>query len=356
MKIVTVIGARPQFVKAAPVQRAMLERGGIDHVLVHTGQHFDSEMSDVFFEQLGLAQPDHHLGIHAPLHGQMTGRMLEAVEAVLLEEDPDWVLVYGDTNSTAAAALAAAKLPIRLAHVEAGLRSYNRSMPEEINRVVADHLSDLCFAPTDAAVSNLEAEGIRGSTVVRTGDVMFDAVQLFASAATDVGHLVRVDAGRPLVLATIHRAENTDDTRRLTAIVNALESVAETANVVLPIHPRTQGALKGAGLAFERVHVLPPVGYLEMLALEARADLVVTDSGGVQKEAFFQRTPCVTLRSETEWVELLELGWNRLADPSSPDAVAGAVRAALAAGEGADAHPYGDGRAADKIVAALLGG
>lgn len=357
MKVATVVGARPQFIKAAPVQRALQACPEIHHTLIHTGQHFDADMSDVFFDELGLAAPDHHLGIRAGRHGEMTGAMLSAIETVLVELCPEWVLVYGDTNSTVAAALAAAKLPVRLAHVEAGLRSFNRSMPEEVNRVITDHLSDVCFAPTAAAVANLSDEGIRGERVVRAGDVMFDAVRLFGGAAPAPSAVLPddVDAVAPFVLATIHRAENTDDPHRLAQIVEALDEVATQRAVVLPLHPRTAAALRRHGLEFRAVHAVGPVGYLEMLALEGAAAAVVTDSGGVQKEAFFQRTPCVTLRTETEWVELVEHGWNRLADPADARQMVKAIEEALAGGNGADVAPYGDGHSAEHIVATLVG-
>jgi UDP-GlcNAc3NAcA epimerase len=281
--------------------------------------------------------------------------MLAAIEAVLLDLRPDWVLVYGDTNSTAAAALAAAKLPTRLAHVEAGLRSFNRLMPEEINRVVADHLSHLCFAPTDAALANLGREGIVGDRVVRTGDVMFDAVRLFSQSAPPIDEIIPdlELTGSPFELATIHRAENTDDLHRLGQIVAALEQVAASHAVVLPLHPRTALTLTRRGLAFERVHTTGPVGYLEMLALERHASVVVTDSGGVQKEAYFQRTPCVTLRTETEWIELVEAGWNHLADPTDASQMVKAVAEAFGS-SGAEVDLYGDGHSAEKIVDALV--
>jgi UDP-GlcNAc3NAcA epimerase len=283
----------------------------------------------------------------------MTGRMLEKIEGVLEREKPDWVLIYGDTNSTLAGALAAAKLHIPVAHVEAGLRSFNRAMPEEINRVVADHLSSLLFASTDTAVGNLAHEGIAGGMVRNVGDVMYDAALLFADSAR--AHSSILDRlGAPAggyVLATIHRAENTDDPLRLGAIVEALELVAAEMPVILPLHPRTAAALEAQRRSFAQVRTIEPVGYLDMVALESRARIIVTDSGGVQKEAFFYRVPCVTLRDETEWVELVDLGWNRLAPPGSAD-IRAAIRGAIDR-RGTEAAPYGDGRAADRIAAAL---
>lgn len=355
LKVVTVVGARPQFIKHAPVARAIAADGRIDNALVHTGQHFDDTMSAVFFEELGIPAPDVDLGVHGGSHAQMTGRMIEALEAVVTADLPDWILVYGDTNSTLAAAIVASKLPVRLAHVEAGLRSYNRSMPEEINRIVTDHLSHMCLTPTVTADANLLAEGLSGELVVRTGDVMFDAVRLFGAIASERSEVLPragvVADG--FVLATIHRAENTDDRERLATVVAGLCELAQRVPVVLPLHPRTARAVASAGLSLGEVVVLPPVGYLDMLALEGGARCVVTDSGGVQKEAFFQRRPCVTLRAETEWVELVDLGWNHLVPPTGTDFVERLLRA-VEAGGGADGDPYGDGTAARRVVSALV--
>lgn len=351
--VATIVGARPQFIKVAPVSRALSARAGMHEVLIHTGQHYDANMSDVFFDELGIAPPDHHLGVGGGGHGAMTGAMMIRLEPLLAELKPDWVLIYGDTNSTLAGALVAAKLHVPVAHVEAGLRSFNRAMPEEINRVVADHLSSALFASTVTAIDNLRREGIAGAAVHEVGDVMYDAALLFAGKAragsTIFGRLGLEPA--TYVLATLHRAENTDDPQRLAAIVSALDAVAREMPVVLPLHPRTASALRGRGLAFERVIVTDPVGYLDMIALESNAAAIATDSGGVQKEAFFYRVPCVTLRDETEWVELVDLGWNRLAPPGRADIVA-AIRGAIGS-RGADASPYGDGDAAEKIAAVL---
>jgi UDP-GlcNAc3NAcA epimerase len=317
--IVSVVGARPQFVKAAVVSRALRASPDLREVLIHTGQHYDKSMSDVFFEELGIDAPDYNLGVGSGSHGAQTGKMLELIERVLEQVRPDWVLVYGDTNSTLAGALAAAKLHIDVAHVEAGLRSFNRRMPEEINRVVTDHLSELCFTPTDAADANLLAEGIGSHHVCRVGDVMYDAVSHFRVLAKERSRLresLELSAGG-YVLATVHRAENTDDPARLETVVRALAALSATVPVVFPIHPRTRIAVERAGLADElaRVMTIPPIGYLDMTQLESEARLIVTDSGGVQKEAYAHGVPCVTLRDETEWVELVELGWNELAPP-----------------------------------------
>lgn len=352
--IATIVGARPQFIKVAPVSKALAATGAVRGVLIHTGQHHDTGMSDVFFEELGIGAPEHHLGIHGGGHGAMTGAMLQQLEPVLQKIGPDMVLVYGDTNSTLAGALVAAKLHIPIAHVEAGLRSFNRAMPEEINRIVADQLSDFLFASTAAAHDNLQREGVPGERIFLVGDVMYDAALQFADVAARRGELLAKLGieSQGYALATIHRAENTDDPARLGAIVAALETVAATLPVVLPLHPRTEGRMKAVGLAFDKVRIIPPVGYLDMVALESQAALIATDSGGVQKEAFFYRVPCVTLRDETEWVELVKLGWNRLAPPAAGD-LAGAILTALGS-KGTDAQPYGDGKAAEAIADILV--
>jgi UDP-GlcNAc3NAcA epimerase len=352
LKIVTVLGARPQFIKAAPVSRA-LNQAGFQEVLVHTGQHYDANLSDIFFEQLGLCAPDHHLGIGSASHGAQTGRMLAAVEEVLVQERPDILMVYGDTNSTLAGALAAAKLHIPVAHVEAGLRSFNRAMPEEVNRVLTDHLSRWLFVPTPAARDHLLREGLDPAHLYEVGDVMMDAQRHFRGVAA--GLELDLDVPDNFILATIHRQENTDDLGRLTAIVEALERVACEVPVCLPLHPRTARALELARLSWQRVQVLPPLGYLEMLALEQRAQLIVTDSGGVQKEAYLCSVPCLTLREDTEWNELLETGWNQLCPPNSADAIVAAVFERRGR-KGQDVELYGDGKAAQKIARILLGG
>ena len=359
LRIASVVGARPQFVKAAVVAEALAATARVDHVLIHTGQHYDAGMSDVFFRDLGMAEPDHLLGIGSGRHGAQTGAMLEAIERILLAEQFDWIVVYGDTNSTLAGALAAAKLHVRVAHVEAGLRSFNRRMPEEVNRVLTDHASDLLFTPTDAAVANLASEGIADERVVLVGDVMFDAALKYAASgnAEDVLNRLGVRRGE-FVLTTVHRAENTDDAGRLRNIVLALSALARDIDVVIPIHPRTRKALTATGLQLEgrRLRVCEPIGYLEMLALEAAARVIATDSGGVQKEAFFQRVPCITLRDETEWTELVQLGWNRLVAPSSSKAIEDALRQAYEAPRPAEPViiPYGGGRAATRIADRLL--
>jgi UDP-GlcNAc3NAcA epimerase len=359
MKIVTVVGARPQFVKAAMLSRA-LRRAGAGELLVHTGQHYDVNMSDVFFRQLEIPEPNVHLGVGSGPHGNQTGRMLSGIEQVLMKERPEWLVVYGDTNSTLAGALAAAKLHVPVAHIEAGLRSFNRRMPEEVNRVVTDHVSTLLLAPTPTAVHNLEREGIDAARVHAVGDVMKDAALHFVAVAesdTTLPDDLGVTKGN-YILATVHRAENTDDPARLSAIMDALVQVGRSRPVVLPLHPRTRAALDAAGLR-DRVSdgcvVTEPVGYLEMLVLEKNAALVVTDSGGVQKEAFFFDVPCVTVRDETEWTELVELGWNCLAPPTSAAAVAAAVTGQTGR-RGAESTLFGAGDAADRIADLLMAG
>jgi UDP-GlcNAc3NAcA epimerase len=356
VKILTVVGARPQFVKAAVVSQA-LARAGIPEVLVHTGQHFDAAMSDVFFSELGIPAPAHHLGIGGLSHGAMTGRMLEALEQIVLREKPDRVLVYGDTNSTLAGALAAVKLKVAVAHVEAGLRSFNRAMPEEINRVATDHLSTLLFAPTAQAVTNLAREGMVPPMVVRTGDVMYDAALAFGEIAARRSTVLSTQglAPRGYLLATVHRAENTDDPARLRALFHGLGEASARHPVVLPLHPRTRKLIGELGLNVPAtLRLIDPVGFFDMLVLEKHALAVVTDSGGVQKEAYFHRVPCVTLRDETEWVELIEAGANRLAPPRDANAVAAAIEGSLRTPATAfDGALYGKGDAARQIAACL---
>jgi UDP-GlcNAc3NAcA epimerase len=326
-KIISIVGARPQFIKAAPVCRAMRASGSHTEILVHTGQHYDPAMSDVFFKELGIPAPDYHLGVGSGPHGAQTGAMLVAIERVLMDERPDIVLVYGDTNSTLAGVLAAAKLDIPVAHVEAGLRSYNRRMPEEINRVAADHLASLLFCPSSGAAGNLTREGItRGVHVV--GDVMADALAESAERAADRSDVLARWGLVPgaFLLATIHRAENTDDTSRLRAIVDTFGRISEP--IVFPIHPRTRHALAGLGnphAELPNLKAIEPVGYLDMIMLERSARLILTDSGGIQKEAYWLGVPCLTLRGETEWVETVEAGWNKVVGTDA-EAIVRAVR------------------------------
>lgn len=355
MKIVTVVGARPQFVKAAALSRVIALRPDITEIVVHTGQHYDEKMSGVFFTELGMKAPAYNLGVAGGSHGAMTGRMLEALEPVLVNEAPDWLLVYGDTNSTLAAVLAASKLHIPIAHVEAGLRSFNMSMPEEVNRIVADRLSSALLCPTTTAVENLHNEGIRCG-VHLVGDVMYDAALHFADLAmARAPSLLRsldVEPGA-YVLATCHRAENVDVAANLREIIDGLIAASSTIPVVLPLHPRTAAMITRLGLSLpSSVRVIEPVSYVEMVALEKHAAVVVTDSGGVQKEAFFYRVPCVTTRDETEWTETVKSGWNILVGASAKRMVE-----AIAAHQHTrrtDDAPYGNGDACERILTALV--
>jgi UDP-GlcNAc3NAcA epimerase len=314
IKIATIVGARPQFIKAAMVSHAIRNREGVGEVLIHTGQHYDSNMSKVFFEELDIPEPDYNLGIGGGTHGQNTGRMIEAIETVLMQERPDWVLVFGDTDSTLAGALAAVKLRIPLAHVEAGLRSFNRAMPEEINRILTDHASELLFCPTRTSVKNLSAEGITKG-VIHAGDVMYDAtlyaIDLIKKRGNIHGNHVAIGTGFALV--TIHRNENTKDPSRLIEILDFVRKDATgMSSLFLPLHPRTRQAINNSGISLQGFCVIEPVGYLQMVDLLSKCAVVYTDSGGLQKEAYFHRKPCVTLRNETEWIETVEHGWNRL--------------------------------------------
>jgi UDP-N-acetylglucosamine 2-epimerase len=355
LTIVTILGARPQFVKAAPVS-ACLREAGLTELLIHTGQHYDPQMSQVFFDEMGLPAPHRNLEIGSGSHGWQTGQMLIRLEEILLAERPDRVLVYGDTNSTLAGALAAAKLQIPIAHVEAGLRSFNRSMPEEHNRVLTDHSADLLFCPTPTAVEHLRQERITQG-VHLVGDTMYDAVLHFSERAAQRSTLLRDLKLEPkqYCLATIHRPYNTDSPEVLRQILDALGEIGKP--VVLPVHPRTRAKLQAAGWTppplGERfgLRLIDPVGYLDMLQLERHAQLILTDSGGVQKEAFFFAVPCLTLRPETEWVETVESGWNVLVDTDPASILAGVQ--ALRNKSGTPPPLFGDGQAAQKIVRIL---
>lgn len=356
--IVTIIGARPQFIKASAISAELVESNVFDEIVIHTGQHFDANMSDVFFSELGMKPPKYHCGVHGGNHGDMTGRMLIEIEKILTLEQPDVVLVYGDTNSTLAGAIAAAKAYIPVAHVEAGLRSFNPKSPEEINRIVTDRVSRWLFTPTDAASVHLLREGAKPDTISQVGDVMFDVALHHGARVDDTGSILgrlRVKYGlkpHQYCLATIHRAENTDDPIRLTTILEALKNFAKDLNVILPLHPRTRRILaKMDQLAVleESVIITDPLSYLEMVQLEKHASIIATDSGGVQKEAFFYRVPCVTLRDETEWQELVESGWNRVVSPVSVEEVLKNLNASLGV-KGKEISPYGRGDAAKKIV------
>lgn len=359
LRILTVVGARPQFIKAAPVSKA-LQKAGIEEYMVHTGQHYDAEMSEVFFDELRIPVPKRNLGVGSGTHAVQTAGILVGVEQAILEYVPDWVLVYGDTNSTIGGALAAAKLQVRLAHVEAGLRSFNRKMAEEINRILTDHASDLLFAPTLQAVHNLKKEGISDDRVSLVGDVMYDAALYYNVISDEKSTAVR-DLGlqpKEYVLCTIHRAENTDDEARLRAIVEGLVLTARIIPIIVPVHPRTRNALQTFDLVSRlesAVRVVEPLGFLDTINLVKNARLIVTDSGGMQKEAYFHKVPCVTLRDDTEWNELVEQGCNTLVPPRCGGQVAEEIAAVMSKRPPRFDFPhYGDGRASEKIAQALL--
>lgn len=349
MKIVSVIGARPQFIKAATISRIIRTRSDIREVILHTGQHYDENMSGLFFNELNIPEPHYNLGVGSESHAIQTGRMLEGIETILLKEKPDWTLLYGDTNSTIAGALAATKLHIPVAHVEAGLRSFNRVMPEEINRIVTDRISDLLFAPTETAVKNLRNEGLAENTRF-TGDVMYDSVLFYRDIVEkDPGAYSFQDLPEDFLLATIHRAENTDHPQQMENILNAFRELPYP--VLLPIHPRTKKIISRFFIP-QNLHLIEPVGYLMMLSLILKARKVLTDSGGLQKEAYFLGTPCVTLRTETEWVETLHDGWNTI---TATDPVKIIRAAQLPYPEHPRSQAFGTGNAAEIIVGLFTG-
>jgi UDP-GlcNAc3NAcA epimerase len=357
-KIVTVVGARPQFIKAAIVSQQIRQENNLKEILVHTGQHYDTNMSRVFFEELGIPHIDYQLSVDPGSQGQQTGNMLANIEKVLIKEKPDWLLIYGDTNSTLAGALAAAKLHIPIAHVEAGLRSYNRKMPEEINRIIADQLAEIFFTPTQQARINLEKEGYALHRIVPVGDVMYDAALFYGEQARKRSNILEILSCKPkeYVLSTIHRAENTDNLDRLSSIFTTLKRLSQTMRIVMPLHPRTSKALEHHHpdlLLNTGITLIDPVGFLDMIMLEKHASLIVTDSGGVQKEAFFYQVPCVTLRDETEWVETVELGWNTLVKPDNADEIYTAI-SQIGDKNAINGHfPYGNGDASNLIVQRL---
>lgn len=364
MKIVTVIGARPQFIKAAAVSRAIVEhnaaineqRSTICEVIVNTGQHFDHNMSDIFFEEMEIPRPDYFLEINSLGHGAMTGRMLEKIEEVLLKEQPDFVMVYGDTNSTLAGALAASKLHIKVVHVEAGLRSFNMRMPEEINRILTDRISDVLCCPTDAAMDNLRREGFDSfpCRMAHTGDVMLDAALYYAGFSASKSTILRDLGlhGGDFALCTVHRAENTDDPGRLAGIVTALNAISREMRVVLPLHPRTRKIIAASAVRLE-FSPIDPVGYFDMLELLKATRIVLTDSGGLQKEAFFFSKPCITLRDETEWVELVDGGFNLLVGADNRE-ICQTYYKALIMEAWPGATLYGNGNAASEILKTIV--
>ena len=311
MKILTILGARPQFIKAGTVSREIKKYNNIEEIIVHTGQHYDANMSNIFFEEMQIPRPNYFLGIGGKSHGTMTGQMIEKIEEVVLKENPDWVLVYGDTNSTLAGAIVASKLHIKLAHIEAGLRSFNMKMPEEINRILTDRVSNILFCPTGIAVENLKNEGFENFPIkiVKSGDVMQDGAIFYKKLSQKPSSF---SIKNQFILSTIHRAENTDNKKRLRDIFEALNEIAKDKQIILPLHPRTKKILQNLKLNIENLTIIEPVGYLEMVWLIDNCDLIMTDSGGLQKEAYFFKKSCITLRDETEWVELIENRFNVL--------------------------------------------
>jgi len=353
-KIVTIIGARPQFIKAAVVSRALKQfETTADEKIIHTGQHFDANMSDIFFNELDIPKPHFHLGVGGGTHGQNTGRMMEKIEAVLMEEKPSMVLVYGDTDSTLAGAIAAVKLHIPVAHVEAGLRSFNKKMPEEINRILTDHTADILFTPTTTATTHALAEGIAKEKIQQVGDVMYDAAMYYTAKSSNTIIEKLSLLPKQFILTTLHRAENVDDKSRLQQILNGLAN--SNMPVILPMHPRTKKMLQEFGLTLPaNIRIIDPVGYLDMIRLEAHAALIATDSGGVQKEAYFHKTPCVTMRDETEWVELVECGANILTG-ADEEKIAGAIQRSLTLQQEVFSRPlYGKGDAGLLIAKAIV--
>lgn len=315
LRIVTIVGARPQFIKAAVMSRCFSSKQDVQEIVVHTGQHFDENMSEIFFKELNIPTPHYNLNINNTSHGDMTGRMLSGIESILMNENPDFVLVYGDTNSTLAGALAAAKLHIPVVHVEAGLRSFNMKMPEEINRILTDRVSRLLCCPTDTAVSNLRKEGFENfpCTVAKTGDVMEDAVRFYEGQLTDnnLPAAIKEIVKSPYILCTIHREENTNDANRLAIILSTLEELSQEVPIIVPLHPRTKSKIKNQPTS-SSVYFIDPVGYKENLYLQKNAEMIITDSGGIQKEAYFLKKFCITVRDETEWTELVSAGCNAL--------------------------------------------
>jgi UDP-GlcNAc3NAcA epimerase len=355
MKVITIVGARPQFIKAAAVSRAFAQYPNIKEIIVHTGQHYDANMSEIFFEEMQIPKPGYNLNINGLGHGAMTGQMIEAIEKVLIAEKPDWLLVYGDTNSTLAGALAAKKLHIKVAHNEAGLRSYNMKMPEEINRILTDRISDVLFCPTQNAVDILKQEGFDNypCTVLKSGDVMQDAAMFYAQKSAEKSTIIQAEnLNQPFALATLHREENTNDPAILKNLIEALNTINQTMQVVMPLHPRTRKIIAAQGLEV-KFKIIDPVGYFDMIELLKNSSIVLTDSGGLQKEAFFFQKQCITLREQTEWVELVEHGFNEITG-SDPQKIQAAFERALQKKSDFSVDLYGGGTAAHKVAEYLL--
>lgn len=350
MKIVTILGARPQFIKAGTISREIAKYTEIKEIIVHTGQHYDANMSDIFFDEMQIPKPHHYLDVNGLSHGAMTGQMLEKIEKVLLEEKPDWVMIYGDTNSTLAGALAASKLHIKIAHIEAGLRSFNMNMPEEVNRILTDRISNILFCPTDTAIQNLLREGYDNLDikVVKSGDVMQDGAIFYKNLAVQP----KIDIKDKYILCTIHRAENTDDEQRLKNIFEALDVLANEIQIIIPLHPRTKKIIENLGIDTSKLTIITPVGYLEMVWFINNCTLVMTDSGGLQKEAFFFKKPCITLRDETEWVELVENRFNVLAGADKEKILEAYKNFSFS--DNFDIDLYGQGKASKNIIKKLI--
>ena len=357
MKILTILGARPQFIKAGSVSREIAKHKEIEEVIVHTGQHYDANMSDIFFEEMQIAKPNYFLGIGGKSHGAMTGQMIEKIEEVCLKEKPDWVMVYGDTNSTLAGAIVASKLHIKLAHVEAGLRSFNMKMPEEVNRILTDRVSQILFCPTDTAVKNLKNEGYDNLDVkvVKSGDVMQDGAIFYKNLALEPKQIQNSKFKiQNYILCTIHRAENTDNEQRLRDIFEALNEIAKENQIILPLHPRTKNILNNLKLNIQNLTLIDPVGYLEMVWLIDNCSLVMTDSGGLQKEAYFFEKQCITLRDETEWVELVELGVNSLVGADYNKIIDAYKNNSTFNTQHSKLNLYGGGKASENIIKELI--
>ncbi|MDX8553629.1 UDP-N-acetylglucosamine 2-epimerase (non-hydrolyzing) [Tenacibaculum sp. 1B UA] len=352
MKIVTILGARPQFIKAGSVSREISKHDTIQEMIIHTGQHYDTNMSNIFFDEMKIPKPDYFLGIGGKTHGAMTGQMIEKIEEIVVKEQPDWVLVYGDTNSTLAGAIVTSKLHIKLAHIEAGLRSFNMKMPEEVNRILTDRISNLLLCPTNTAVNNLKKEGYDNINckVVNSGDVMQDGALFYKELAIKP----KIEVKESFILSTIHRAENTNDIYRLRSIFEALEIIAKKSQVILPLHPRTKKVLKENNINLStNITVIDPIGYLEMVWLINNCKLIMTDSGGLQKEAFFFKKPCVTLRDETEWAELVENNANILVG-ANKEAILNGYQVMKKANIDFSLNLFGGGKASENIIGELL--
>ncbi len=350
IKLATIIGARPQFIKAAALSRKIAENNNINEIIIHTGQHFDTNMSDIFFDEMNIPKPNYNLNINGLNHGAMTGQMLQKIEEILIIEKPDWILVYGDTNSTIAGALAAKKLHIKVAHVEAGLRSFNMDMPEEINRILTDRISDILFCPTYTAVKNLLNEGYDNikCKIAKSGDIMQDAAIFYSKKEQKP----KINLPKEFILATIHRAENTDNKKRLSEIFTALNQIAKETNIIIPLHPRTAKIIKNSEFQTQNLTIIEPVGYLEMVYMLNRCKMVMTDSGGLQKEAFFFKKPCITLRNETEWIELIKNNFNQIAGADKNKIINTYKNHKF--NTNFNINLYGNGKAAENIINQLI--